>query len=115
MAVIALSIVLFMLAIAEAAGTPGLVAVSADLGCFLVGTALAGTIAFGYWRDVMLDEEDLEVAARMRDIYRRAQSLIKEQPARTDDYLTATGKEALDEHADWFARHRDRLRLPEAG
>jgi hypothetical protein len=113
--VLGFSLLLFASTLAEALGASGEVARWADLGCFLVGVALALAVAFSYWRDVMLDQEDLDSAGRMRAVFDRAEELLERSPERAHEILVALGKESLDEHADWFARHRDRLRLPDAG
>jgi hypothetical protein len=102
-------------AVAEALGARGLVQDWSGLGCFVVGVALAVAVAFDHGRNVMLDEEDLDAADRMKVVFGRAQELLARDPSQAAEIIRAIGKEALDEHADWFARHRDRLRLPEAG
>lgn len=87
------------------------------LGCLFVGLLLAASVGLQYWRDATLDQEDLDQAERMRIVFQRAQKLYGSVP---DDsarrgVLRAIGKEAIDELADWFARHRERLRMPDAG
>lgn len=113
--VLLLSLGLLGISIREAVGSDGLVNAWANFGCFLVGLFLAATVAFDYWSDVTLDAEDLAEGARMREVFLRAQTIVREQPSRTSEVLRAMGKEALDEQADWFARHRERLKLPDAG
>lgn len=83
--------------------------------CFIVGCALAATVAVSYWQGVTLDREDLEVAERMRHVFRSASRLLQNGAVDPTGVLRAAGKEALDEHAEWFARHRERLRLPDVG
>ena len=63
----------------------------------------------------MLDKEDLEVGSRMRGVFARAMQLLGTEPDSRVETIRAVGREAVDEHADWFARHREKLKLPEAG
>lgn len=113
--VIVFSLGLLAVSVLEVTWLPGALGKSANLGCFLVGLALALTVAFGYWRDVMLDKEDLEVGSRMRGVFARAMQLLGTEPDSRVETIRAVGREAVDEHADWFARHREKLKLPEAG
>jgi len=114
-AVGAFSLFLLVISILEAARSEGSIDAWADAGCLSVGVSLALAVAFGYWRDVMLDGEDLESAARMRQVFEQACGLLARDPESAREVLRALGKEALDEHADWFSRHREKLRIPEAG
>jgi hypothetical protein len=114
-AVFCLSLLLAAFATWEAVGAKGTVEATAGYGCFIVGVALATVVAFNYWREVVLDGEDLEAASRMHGVYERASELLRPDSSHSNEVLRAMGKEALDEHAEWFARHRDRLRLPDAG
>ena len=113
--VILCSLGLLAVSILEVTWLPGAVGKIANCGCLLVGLALAATVAFGYWRDVMLDQEDLEVGSRMRGVFARAMQLLGAEPDSRVETIRAVGREAVDEHADWFARHREKLKLPEAG
>jgi hypothetical protein len=72
-------------------------------------------VAFGYWQEVVLDREDLDAARRMHGVFDRARRYLADGTSDGREILRALGREALDEHAEWFARHRDRLRLPDAG
>ena len=106
---------LMILALLEAFGADGMIDAFAAVGCFVVGLALALTVAFGYWKEVVLDREDLDAARRMHGVFDRACRYLADGTADGREILRALGREALDEHAEWFARHRDRLRLPDAG
>ena len=93
----------------------GLLAGQEAVLCFVVACALAVTVAVAYWQHVTLDREDLEVASRMRHVFARASRLLAEGAADPREVLRAAGREALDEHAEWFSRHQERLRVPDVG
>jgi protein-S-isoprenylcysteine O-methyltransferase Ste14 len=86
-----------------------------SLFCFVVACALAVTVGVSYWQHVTLDREDLEVAARMRNVYGNAGRAMQDGAVDPRQVLRALGKEALDEQAEWFANHRERLRMPDVG
>jgi hypothetical protein len=113
--VLCLSLALLGVSIYATISGSEMVSWSAAWGCFFVGVALALAVAFGYWKDVRLDKEDLEISARMRGVYQMALKRLDERPAEALETIRAMGLEAIDEHVDWFGRHRDRLRLPDAG
>jgi hypothetical protein len=83
--------------------------------CFAVAVALACSVGLSYWQHVTLDGEDIESAERMVPVFRRAKELLGEDPDSALRVIDAAGREALDEHAEWFVRHRDKLRMPELG
>lgn len=113
--VLLLSLLLLGVSVRESFGSAGEVGRWANLGCFVVGLSLACAVAFDYLKEAFLDQEELDVAARMLDVFAEAKRRLDDGTTPPHDVVRAIGKEALDEHADWFARHRDRLRLPEAG
>jgi protein-S-isoprenylcysteine O-methyltransferase Ste14 len=81
--------------------------------CFIVACVLVLTIGVSYWQGVTLDQEDLEIASRMRQVFRAARESLGRQGSDPHAILRAAGNEALDEHAEWFVRHRDRLKMPD--
>jgi hypothetical protein len=83
--------------------------------CFLVAVSLAVTVGLSYWQHVTLDGELIETADRMLAVFKAAQDQVREHPDWAKAVIDAAGKEALDEHAEWFEQHRDRLELPELG
>lgn len=83
--------------------------------CFVVACALAVTVGVSYWQHVTLDREDLEEAARMRDVFGNASRALAERAVDPRHVLRELGREALDEQAEWFANHRNRLRMPDVG
>jgi hypothetical protein len=83
--------------------------------CFVVACALAVTVGVSYWQHVTLDREDLEDAARMRDVFGNASRALAEGAVDPRHVLRELGREALDEQAEWFANHRERLRMPDVG
>ncbi|NBX26614.1 MAG: hypothetical protein EBQ99_11325, partial [Planctomycetes bacterium] len=86
-------------------------------GAFLIGTLIFVKVGLEYHDGVVLAEEDEESYRRMLPVFRRAHALL----GRADDtaerrrILRAVGKEALDEHAEWFVNHRHSLRMPSVG
>lgn len=88
-----------------------------NFGCFIMAALFAVSVGIDYIRNVALDHEDLEIAKRMLPLYQRATELM--EGARTMDdrkeLLRVIGKEALDESAEWIARHRGRLKALESG
>jgi len=84
---------------------------------FLIGCCLAFTVFLETRQKVRLDGEDLQSGRRMRTLYGRAAALLaaSDRDAERREILKAVGKEALDESADWFVRHRDRMERPGAG
>ena len=109
------SVALLLISFVDALGDGQLISAWANLGCFLVGLSLSAIVGFDYISKATLDEEDLEVSKRMHEVFALAHSRLKKEPELTHEIFRAMGKEALDEHADWFARHREKLQLPEAG
>lgn len=111
-----LSVLLLVIATVAATGWAGVdVDYWAVVLCFLVAVALACSVGLSYWQHVTLDWEDVQSAKRMVGVHQRAASLITEDPSQAIEVIAAAGREALDEHADWFVRHRDKLKLPELG
>ncbi len=83
--------------------------------CFVVACALAVTVGVSYWQHATLDREDLEDAARMRDVFGNAARALSGRAVDPRHVLHVLGREALDEQAEWFANHRERLRMPDMG
>jgi len=114
--VVVLSVLLLALSVAARfQGKGAWVAEPIPWVCFSVAVALACALGVSYWQHVTLDKEDVEVARRMTVVYARACDRLKKNPDIAREVIAASGKEALDEHADWFARHLDRLRAPDVG
>jgi len=117
-----LKVVVFVLSLLLLAGSiPGMLdsgpflAGQESLLCFVVACALAVTVGVSYWQHVTLDREDLEDAARMRDVFGNAARALEERAGDPRHVLHVLGREALDEQAEWFANHRERLRMPDMG
>ncbi len=87
------------------------------LGAFLIGTILFLKSGVEYHDNTVLSREDIERFRRMLPVYDRASDLIGRASNDADRrrILTALGKEAIDENAEWFVKHTDALKLPTVG
>ncbi|MEN9642903.1 MAG: hypothetical protein RIR77_2092 [Planctomycetota bacterium] len=83
-------------------------------GVFIVGSLLFLKVGVEYHDGAVLSEDDLEQYERLLPVFERAQALL-DRGHGTERVLRAVGKEALDEHAEWYVRHMDSLRPPNVG
>jgi len=113
--VIFLSVLLLLVSLLESRQLAGLVEETAATLCFLIGIALACAVAIEYFRGAVLAQEDLDSARRMHDAFVKADALLAGGASDAREVIRAIGKEALEEHAEWFVRHENQLKPPSAG
>lgn len=87
------------------------------LGAFLIGTILFLKSGVEYHDNAVLSREDIERFRRMLPVYDKSADLLGRASTDADRrrILTALGKEAIDENAEWFVKHTDALKMPTVG
>ena len=87
------------------------------LGFLLIGCVLFVKSGIEYHDSAVLQREDIDRFRQMLPVYDRASSMLSAAQTDADRrrILSALGKEAIDENAEWFVKHTDALKLPTVG